>query len=117
MQPTKEQVEELLNEAGDFTSRVHFNKAFEYYEQLTGEKLKEREKCSACFQKALNFLWAYVGVVKRFKSATKKVYKERLEICKNCPSLFKPTYTCTECGCFVRVKAYLEAQNCKLNKW
>ncbi len=42
---------------------------------------------------------------------------ERLEICKNCPRLFKPTYTCRECGCFMQIKARIPSQKCPLGKW
>jgi hypothetical protein len=42
---------------------------------------------------------------------------ERLAICNDCPSLFKPTWSCKECGCFMKVKARLESSSCPLGKW
>lgn len=43
--------------------------------------------------------------------------KKRLKICAGCPRLFKPTYTCKECGCFMRVKTTLKTAKCPLKKW
>jgi hypothetical protein len=34
-----------------------------------------------------------------------------------CPSFFKPTNTCKECGCFMQIKARLEKSKCPLDKW
>ena len=42
---------------------------------------------------------------------------ERLMICKDCPRLFKPTWSCKECGCFMKAKARIESQSCPLGKW
>lgn len=42
---------------------------------------------------------------------------ERLAICSECPRLFKPTYTCKECGCFMKVKTHLKAAECPIGKW
>ena len=42
---------------------------------------------------------------------------ERLSICNECPSLFKTTWTCKECGCFMKIKARLEHSKCPLDKW
>jgi hypothetical protein len=44
-------------------------------------------------------------------------YKERLEICRQCPRLFKPTMQCKECGCFMRIKTRLKSASCPINKW
>jgi len=43
--------------------------------------------------------------------------KERLEICGGCDRLFRPTWTCKECGCFMGVKTTLEGVSCPLGKW
>ncbi len=42
---------------------------------------------------------------------------ERLEICRECPRFFKPTASCKECGCFMRVKTLLADATCPLEKW
>ena len=47
----------------------------------------------------------------------KKVYKERLDICKKCPSYFKPTGTCKRCGCVMRIKASIGVMECPDNFW
>jgi len=47
----------------------------------------------------------------------KEVAFERLDICNDCPSLFRPTWTCKECGCFMKIKARLESSTCPLGKW
>lgn len=41
----------------------------------------------------------------------------RLEVCRGCPKLFKPTMTCKSCGCFLRLKVLLPASTCPEGKW
>ncbi len=41
----------------------------------------------------------------------------RLDICKGCERLFKPTRTCKECGCFMTMKTWLRLAECPLEKW
>ncbi|QDP64645.1 MAG: hypothetical protein Unbinned4585contig1001_9 [Prokaryotic dsDNA virus sp.] len=47
----------------------------------------------------------------------KKVYKQRLEICRDCDSYFKPTGTCKVCGCFMRIKASIGVMECPELYW
>ena len=47
----------------------------------------------------------------------KKIYKERLDICRSCISYFKPTGNCKICGCFMRVKASIRQMSCPEKKW
>tara|TARA_R100000781_G_C4039990_1_gene113638 strand:+ start:22 stop:420 length:399 start_codon:yes stop_codon:yes gene_type:complete len=47
----------------------------------------------------------------------KKVYKQRLKICRECDSYFKPTGTCTVCGCFMRIKASIGVMECPELYW
>ena len=42
---------------------------------------------------------------------------ERLNICKGCDELFKPTRTCKQCGCFMALKTWIKDATCPLNKW
>jgi hypothetical protein len=49
--------------------------------------------------------------------ADKTVAFERLDICKGCDRLFEPTFTCRECGCFMKIKARLSASSCPIGKW
>lgn len=41
----------------------------------------------------------------------------RLNTCKECPSLFKPTMQCKECGCFMRIKTRIKSAQCPIGKW
>jgi hypothetical protein len=43
--------------------------------------------------------------------------KERLAICEHCPHLFRPTYTCKRCGCFMQAKARIQATRCPEGLW
>lgn len=42
---------------------------------------------------------------------------ERLDVCKGCERLFKPTRTCRECGCFMGLKTWLNNASCPIGKW
>ena len=46
-----------------------------------------------------------------------KIYKERIAICKDCIFYFRPTGTCKDCGCFMKVKARLSQMSCSQKKW
>lgn len=50
-------------------------------------------------------------------SDIKSLSEQRLDICKKCPRFFKPTNTCKECGCFMRIKTQLPNSTCPLEKW
>ena len=41
----------------------------------------------------------------------------RLNVCKGCERLFKPTGTCKECGCFMGLKTWIDRATCPLGKW
>jgi hypothetical protein len=45
------------------------------------------------------------------------VYEDRIAICKSCVFYFKPTGTCKDCGCFMKIKARLAPVGCSQNKW
>ncbi len=45
------------------------------------------------------------------------VYKDRITICKSCVYYFKPTGTCKDCGCFMKIKARLAPMECGQKKW
>ena len=45
------------------------------------------------------------------------IYKDRIEICKSCVYYFKPTGTCKDCGCFMKLKARLAPMGCSQGKW
>ena len=46
-----------------------------------------------------------------------EVYEERIAICKGCVYYFKPTGTCKDCGCFMKIKARLAPMECSQKKW
>jgi len=48
---------------------------------------------------------------------SKDVAFDRLDICNECDRLFRPTFTCKECGCFMKVKTRLSGSSCPLGKW
>ena len=45
------------------------------------------------------------------------VYEDRIAICKSCIFYFKPTGTCKDCGCFMKIKARLAPMGCSQKKW
>jgi hypothetical protein len=51
------------------------------------------------------------------EEAEKPFHEIRLNICKACPRLFKPTMQCKECGCFMRIKTRMKSQSCPIGKW
>ena len=46
-----------------------------------------------------------------------EVYEDRITICKSCIYYFKPTGTCKDCGCFMKIKARLSTMGCSQKKW
>jgi hypothetical protein len=47
----------------------------------------------------------------------KKIYKERLDICRGCDKYIKVTGNCSVCLCFMRVKASIGQMSCPEKKW
>ena len=45
------------------------------------------------------------------------VYEDRIAICRDCIFYFKPTGTCKDCGCFMKIKARLAPMGCSQKKW
>lgn len=46
-----------------------------------------------------------------------EIYEDRIAICKSCVFYFKPTGTCKDCGCFMKIKARLAPMECSQKKW
>tara|TARA_R110002020_G_scaffold85712_2_gene211333 strand:+ start:120 stop:521 length:402 start_codon:yes stop_codon:yes gene_type:complete len=46
-----------------------------------------------------------------------EIYEDRIKICKSCVYYFKPTGTCKDCGCFMKIKARLAPVSCSQKKW
>ena len=47
----------------------------------------------------------------------KEIRLARIDQCAACDRLFRPTFTCKECGCFMKVKTRLAGASCPLGKW
>jgi hypothetical protein len=62
---------------------------------------------------------AYIpsDVLALYPLASSEVAADRSKICGGCDRLFKPTWTCKECGCFMKIKVRLAGQHCPLHKW
>jgi predicted Zn-ribbon and HTH transcriptional regulator len=53
----------------------------------------------------------------RTKHVTDDIEKFRLEICNSCPNLIQLTKQCKKCGCFMALKAKIEASTCPIGNW
>jgi hypothetical protein len=68
-------------------------------------------------QQIKNFTSSIINYTKSgFKNVTTEEYKERINVCNNCEYLDKNN-RCSECGCFVAVKNWMESEKCPKNKW
>ena len=45
------------------------------------------------------------------------IISKRLDICKGCEFLFKPTNSCKKCGCFMDAKTKIATARCPIGKW
>lgn len=53
-------------------------------------------------------------------SVNREIREERFKTCKACPSFVKKTERCSECGCFMKLKTWVNADAdvlCPLQKW
>ena len=46
-----------------------------------------------------------------------EVYAERVRTCKSCPAYMELENECSECGCYIPMKAKIVLDSCPLNKW
>ncbi len=68
---------------------------------------------------------AIVDLLDPNKYVDKETYKDRLIMCNSCPERLEANKgnalnkfsRCPECGCFIRLKAKLETENCPLGDW
>ena len=58
-----------------------------------------------------------IPVCTQIDKVSEGVQQARYDICQGCEKLYKPTDTCKMCGCFMKVKTWLPAQECPLQKW
>lgn len=72
------------------------------------------------FEKAANLA---VAVTKHIAAGMPVLPQEkvkiRLDICDTCPEVNKnsPNWTCTKCGCNLKIKASWASQECPIKKW
>lgn len=56
-------------------------------------------------------------VISGFKLVSPEEQKGRLLVCSDCRMLNIADSRCKECGCFVKIKAWMATEDCPLNKW
>lgn len=72
------------------------------------------------FEKAANFAKAAVThLAQGMPKVNEEQLKNRLAVCDACPEVNKssPNWTCTKCGCNLKIKASWASQDCPLKKW
>jgi hypothetical protein len=47
----------------------------------------------------------------------KETAQARFDACKSCEHLFKPTNTCKQCGCFMKLKVKIAEATCPVGNW
>jgi hypothetical protein len=76
----------------------------------------EEKSFPSLIKQASNFITSSVNHIKTgMKTVPEEVKKERLDICNSCEH-YKEN-RCTQCGCFMSVKAEWSEQECPLKKW
>ena len=76
----------------------------------------EPQKMPSVFKQVANFAKStFNHVASGAHKVPDHVYKSRLEICNSCDKLHKSK--CSECGCFVSMKASWASEKCPLEKW
>ena len=73
-------------------------------------------KMPSVFQQAKNLAKSvYDYAASGAEKAPEKIYRSRIEICEGCDKLSKGR--CSECGCFVKMKAAWGSEECPIGKW
>ncbi len=81
-----------------------------------GVDTTEENKMPSMFQQAKNLAKSvYDYAASGAEKAPEKIYRSRLEICEGCDKLSKDR--CSECGCFVKMKAAWGSEECPIGKW
>ena len=77
----------------------------------------KRDEKPSVVKKGFNLIKATTEhIITGMKHVPRSVFIQRLERCKDCPSL-QDGFVCKECGCYMGIKASWADQKCKLNKW
>lgn len=87
--------------------------------------MSDDDKCENCkfpsvAKQATNLTLSLFNVVtqaiKTGKTrASNEEVEQRLSVCHTCP--YRKENRCTECGCFIALKAGLKAEKCPKGKW
>lgn len=85
-----------------------------------GEKDKQATKVKASLGQMAKGLVKTAGAAVAGGRVSSEIREERMATCNNCPSLIRKTSRCSECGCFMQAKTWMNADPeilCPLNKW
>ena len=75
-----------------------------------------KKEFPSLFKQATNFISSSIEHIKTgMETVPEEVKKERLDICNSCE--FYRDNRCTQCGCFMTIKAEWAEQECPLKKW
>jgi len=79
---------------------------------------EEEKSYPSIMEQAGNLLHESVEFAKSgFQTVNEDEFHRRIDICRACPAFDAGQGRCKECGCFMKVKAKMEAAKCPLNKW
>ena len=84
------------------------------------DKKKKKYQKLKLFKKSyitsfIKFMWS--NILSGFKQVTHEQYYDRLAICRGCPFFDHAKKRCTDCGCFVKVKAKFKSEDCPQDFW
>jgi hypothetical protein len=60
----------------------------------------------------VSFIKEFIGYFK----ADNDIALDRIKLCKGCKFL-TPSFRCTKCGCFMKVKTQVTHAKCPMGKW
>mgnify|MGYP003341483943 CR=1 FL=1 len=87
------------------------------YQQYTP---KHAEKVKASPMKMAAGLAKTAGQAMRRGKVSEEIYKERMETCKACPAFIEGSQRCSDCGCYMKAKAWVGGDPdalCPQKKW
>ena len=59
----------------------------------------------------------FLNIKSGFKNVSHADFKDRISVCKGCPYLHYKKPQCTDCGCWIYVKARLKVEDCPQGYW
>ena len=85
-----------------------------------GRRIQKADKIKATGKEMFKSAIQNAGRAMKGGSVTPEVRNERFDTCRACPSFIKNSGRCKECGCFMKVKTWINAnpdELCPLKKW